>query len=93
MIVIDPSAIMSVMLDEPDKTTLMGALRQADRRYLSAGSAIELGIVIESRTTGAISVERVLREFRLEVVAVDEPQMAAAMNAWRRFGKGVTLPA
>ena len=44
--------------------------------------------MVESLTDGRTPLERVLADFDLTVVPVDESQLRIAMEGWRRFGKG-----
>ena len=88
MIVVDTSAIVAILRGEPERDALVSAITTADERLVSAGTLIELGIVVEASTGGRTPLERVIADFDLTIVEVDEPQIRAAMSAWRRFGKG-----
>lgn len=88
MIVVDTSAIMAVLGREDGWGDVAGALEAADTRMISAATVVELGIVIEACTQGAVPVERVLQRFELSVEPLDERQAMAAMEAWRRCGRG-----
>ncbi|WP_052459924.1 type II toxin-antitoxin system VapC family toxin [Tessaracoccus massiliensis] len=88
MIVVDPSAIVAVLMGEPEAPRVKAALEAAHTRMISAASVVELGIVVESRTGGRTPVERVLQRFELSIEPLDQAQSMTAMEAWRRFGKG-----
>lgn len=89
MIAVDTSALVSVVLGEPDAETMLRVLR-AEHAVLSAASLVEAAIVVEARQ-GPDSA-RDLRELVAgaidEVMPVDEAASVAAVDAWRRFGKG-----
>ncbi len=89
-VVVDTSAVMAILSDEPPAADLIGALGDANARVMSAATLVELGIVMEARLgpAGALAVERFLRDGEVTIVAVDRRQVDAALDGWRRFGKG-----
>src|SRR6056297_196307 len=89
MIVVDTSAIVAVLLDEPGSLELARRM-QDERCVLSAASRVELGVVVESRNgpAGAQLADELLERIGAEVVPVDADLAAEAIRAWRRFGKG-----
>lgn len=87
-VVVDTSAVMAILRAEPDAAAVREALAAAEERWISAASLVELGIVVESRTGGRITAERLVRDLGLTVVDFDERQAERALDAWRRFGKG-----
>ncbi len=89
-VVVDPSAAIAILAGEPAGATLIEALDGDGPRLLSAGSLVELGIVLEARfgSIGLGIVERFLRDADIDVVPVDRAQADAAVGAWRRFGRG-----
>jgi ribonuclease VapC len=88
--VIDTSALISVLLGEPDAPRVAQAIETGSPRLLSAANLLEASIVIESRKGEAGGRELDLLVYRggIEVVAVDQDQAESARAAWRRFGKG-----
>ena len=87
-VVVDTSAIMAVLRQESQAHRVRAILEAADERLISAATIVELGIVVESRTGGRMTIDRVVREFGLTVVDVDAKQARLALEAWRRFSKG-----
>ena len=89
-LVIDTSAAVALLSGETAGADVIGALDGEGSRLMSAGSLVELGIVLEARfgPVGLGIVERFLREAEIEVVPIDHEQAGAAVSAWRRFGKG-----
>lgn len=88
--VIDTSAIVAILFDEPDQRRYGEAIEAADVRLVSAVTRVELSFVIEGRKREA-GRERLERFFRLtgaEVVAVTPQQADIAIDAFRRFGRG-----
>jgi ribonuclease VapC len=88
--VIDTSALLAVLLREPDAPGVAQAIEAGSPRLLSAANLLEASIVIESRKGEAGGRELDLLMYRsgIEVVAVDQDQAETARAAWRRFGKG-----
>ena len=88
--VIDTSAIVAILFDEPDQRRYGEAIEAATLRLISAVTRVELAFVIEGRKRQA-GRERLERFFRLtgaEIVGVTPQQAEIAVDAFRRFGRG-----
>jgi len=88
--VIDTSAIVAILFDEPDQRRYGEAIEAATVRLVSAVTRVELAFVIEGRKRGA-GRERLERFFQLtgaEIAAVTPQQAEIAVDAFRRFGRG-----
>jgi ribonuclease VapC len=88
--VIDTSAIVAILFDEPDHRRYDEAIEAANARLVSAVTRVELSFVVEGRK-GEAGRERLERFFRLtgtEVVAVTPQHAEIAIAAFRRFGRG-----
>jgi len=48
-VILDTSAIMAIIQDEPDRRALQSCLVAAETLAISAATLVELGIVIEGR--------------------------------------------
>lgn len=88
--VIDSSALLAVLQQEPEAAAVSQALLQGHPRRLSAASFLETSIVVEARhaDAGIRELDNLLRRASIEIVAVDEPQARIAREAYRLFGKG-----
>lgn len=88
--VIDSSAIVAILLEEPECESYIAQITAAERRLVSAVSVVETGIVLESRRgdTGVREFNLFLHEAQLEIVPVDAEQAEAARTGWRKYGKG-----
>lgn len=88
--VIDTSAVVAILLGEPDAGLYAKALEDSPSRLLSAVTRVELAIVMEGRKgeAGRIHLERLLTEGEFEVVAVTPRQASIAIGAFRTYGKG-----
>ena len=88
--VIDSSALVAVFLNEPERGRFLELILAADRKLLSAVTAVEAGIVLESRATEVTAREfdLFLHEAGVEIVSVDAELADRARMAFRRYGKG-----
>ena len=88
MIAVDTSALVAVLLDEPEATACQLALAANDRLLISAGTLLEALIVAERRGLGAEMSELVGR-VGLEVVGVSPAAAWRAADCYAQWGKGV----
>jgi len=88
--VVDTSAIVAILMSEPDAEIIAGALGEASARLISAVTRVELSCVIEGRKgePGRRDLERLLGNGGFEVVAVTPHHADLAIEAFRRYGKG-----
>ena len=88
--VIDSSALVTILLGESAALMVVQAIAAHDRRLLSAANLLETSIVIEGRKgdDGARELDLLLYRSGIEIVPVDVEQAEIARVAWRRFGKG-----
>jgi ribonuclease VapC len=91
MVVVDTSAVTAVVFGEPDAEIFLSVmLANAGDLQMSAGTAVEVGIVVEARQGAEATKDLGMLVDRLgmAIVPVDRVQVEAAVAAWRRFGKG-----
>lgn len=88
--VIDTSALVAMLCDEPDAQRLEAAVEADPIRLMSTASYLEAAIVIETRfgEPGGRELDLWLHRAGVDVVAVDSDQAEAARVAHRRFGRG-----
>ena len=88
--VVDTSALVAILLREPDADRIDRTLADAPMRLMSAVTRVELSLVIEGRygEAGRMDIERLLNDARIEIAAVTPQQADIAIDAFRRFGKG-----
>ena len=89
-LVLDTSALMALLLQEPEAEDLLEQAARAAALHLSAASRLELSLFSEGRRIGAeaAEVEQLLRSLAVRVVPFDENQLHWALKGWRQFGKG-----
>lgn len=88
--VIDSSAIIAILLNEPEAERFMKAISDDSKRLISAFSILESGVVIESRkgTAGRDELDLLLSHAQITPVSLNQEQIEIAREAWRNFGKG-----
>ena len=88
--VVDSSAFSAVLFGEDDAQRCLDALAAPERKFMSAVTRLEAGIVVEARkgAVGARALAQLLAETGTDVIPFDAGQAEIALDAWRRFGKG-----
>jgi ribonuclease VapC len=88
--VLDTSAILAILLDEPERRAFNEAIEIAETRVVSAASFVEASIVIEARfgSEGLRDLDLFIDKAGVEIAAVDAEQAYVARRAFSRFGKG-----
>ena len=88
--VLDSSAVIAILLAEPDASHFAGAVETAGTRLISSATWVELGLVLLARKgePGFVDLERFVQDAQIELVPVDEAQARLAVGAFRDFGKG-----
>ncbi len=88
--VIDTSALVSILLHEPKAEAVLFAITNDNRRLLSAVSFLESAIVIEARKgdKGANELDLFLLKADISVHEYCPEQSKLSRMAWRKFGKG-----
>jgi ribonuclease VapC len=89
-VVIDTSAIIAVLNDEPERLRMIEALDQAQRHLVSSVTYYEALLVMRSKKKGrgAELVDQFLAELGATVVPFDKGQAASAFLAYDAYGKG-----
>lgn len=89
MIAADTSALVAVVLGEPDAERYLDALERTSVA-ISSVSIVEAAIVTEARQgpDARRDLELLIDGAVDEIVSVDRQQAVAAVDAWRRFGRG-----
>jgi ribonuclease VapC len=88
--VLDTSALLAILQDEPERRKFNEAIEAAEACYLSAASFVEVSIVVESRygAEGLRQLDAFLERAGVETAAVDLEQAKLARTAFSRYGKG-----
>ncbi len=88
--VVDTSALVAVLSGEPERRTFNEKITEAEACLISAGSYLEITIVIEARYgyEGARDLAFYLQEATITVVPFDAQQAELARRAYAKYGKG-----
>jgi ribonuclease VapC len=88
--VIDTSALLAVLFREPEAETIARRIASDPRRLASAFTVLESATVVEARKgeSGGRELDLLLHRIGLETVPLTASLAGAAMDAWRRLGKG-----
>ena len=89
--VIDTSAILAILFQEPEADRLVRAIARESLRLLSASSLMEAAIVVQHRAgdEGAKDLDLLLDSLAIEIAAVTVRQARIARQGFRQFGKGL----
>ena len=88
--VIDTSALVAILLDEPERRAFNEKIEADPRRLVSAVTFVEAALVIEARVgeAGGRELDLFLHRANVETVPVDADQAEIARRAFRRYGRG-----
>jgi ribonuclease VapC len=89
-VVLDTSALLAILFDEPERERYVALLASADDPVVSAATLVEASIVMLARTgqEGVADLDDLLAAAGIRCVAVDLAQARVAREAFARFGKG-----
>ena len=88
-VVVDSSAILSILFAEPDSDEILVAINN-NECAMSAGNYLETAIVVDS-TKDPIVIRKFnafIKEGGIEILSVDLKQVDVARAAYRDYGKG-----
>ena len=88
--ILDTSAIIAIIANEPARERLTHALAAAPARRVSAATLVEIDAVTARRGDGSLSrrAHRLLQALEVETVPFDATQAAIAARAYREYGRG-----
>ncbi len=93
--IVDTSAIIAVLRGETEAEAYLAILADAPTLRMSAGSYVELGVVVDGTRnpvlTGAL--DRLLEELEIQIEPLTEDQARMARTAYQHFGRGSGHPA
>ena len=89
MIAADSSALVAIVLGEPEAEAMLHTL-QSQPAILGAATLVESSIVVESRQgpDATRDLDLLVSGAIDEIAPFDSAHAQAAFQAWRRFGKG-----
>jgi ribonuclease VapC len=90
LIVVDSSALIAILLNEPEKAEFAAAILAADDPRIGAPNFFEASMVAETRQglSGCRDLDRLAASLGLHVVPFDVTHIESARDAYRRYAKG-----
>jgi len=88
--IVDASAIVAILRNEPEKEQFNEAIAQAESRRISAVNYVEAAAVIDASRSPISSrkFDELFREAKITIEPVSALQARIAREAYRDFGKG-----
>jgi ribonuclease VapC len=89
-VILDSSAIVGVLLDEPDRASLVERIARAEVVAVAAPTLVEAGIVLSARL-GRDATDLIagfLAAADAVVIEFGPEHWPVALDAWARFGRG-----
>ena len=93
--IVDPSALISILRFEEDSEALLRAVWRAQAVRLSAAGYLETAIVIDAPGDPIVSrrLDEFIRDVPIDVAPITAVEARIARDAYRDFGKGSGHPA
>ncbi|WP_088348109.1 MULTISPECIES: type II toxin-antitoxin system VapC family toxin [Rhodomicrobium] len=88
MIAVDTSALMAIVLNEPEADACAALLEAEDRLLISAGTVAEALIVAGRRNVGE-EVDQLIDGLGLEIVSLTPASARRIAKAYETWGKGI----
>ncbi|TMF04126.1 MAG: type II toxin-antitoxin system VapC family toxin [Chloroflexi bacterium] len=88
--ILDASALIAIVLDEPEREILVAKINAADTIAVGAPTLVEAGIVLSARAGQDVSavLMELLASADAIVIEFGQRHWREAVSAWGRFGKG-----
>ncbi len=88
--IIDASALLAILFDEPEATAILEKIAQSRFRYVGAPTWVELAIVAKSRRGPEIlhQLDRLKDSLNLTLLDFTAAHAEIAKSAYLNFGKG-----
>ena len=92
--VIDTSALLAILLSEPEAPGLVKAIMSAERAVVGTPSLVEAAAVMLARKGpgGEVALDALLERLGIDSAPFTEDSARLARLAYSRFGKGVGSP-
>lgn len=88
MIVLDTSALMAIVLDEPEADAVAGAIQSADALSMSVATVAE-ALIVARRLGVGDEMARLIDGLGADIVPATRTTASDVADAYDRWGKGV----
>ncbi len=87
--IVDTSALLAVLLDEPQAGRILEAIVDAPSPRMSAANWLEVAMIVEEKggRLASLRLDEFIRTAGIGIAPVTVEQAQAARNAWRYFGR------
>ena len=94
MIVSDTSALMALVMDEPDAPDIRRVIDEAGRVLVSAATLVEFYVAAMGKGDDAYArAQSLIQDLPIAIVPFDAEQAEIARRAYEQYGKGRRHPA
>jgi ribonuclease VapC len=88
-IAVDSSALIAIVLEEPDAPKMLASLTTCEQAFISTATWLETQIVVNVRAPQRVAtLLAIMNTLVYEFVNVDEAQIDIAIAAFLKYGKG-----
>jgi ribonuclease VapC len=93
-VILDTSALIAILLQEPEADAMVRAIAADEVRLVGAPTLVEASAVIHSRKGpgGEVALDALLERMDVRVIEMSVPAAKLARLAYARFGKGLGDP-
>lgn len=90
MIVVDSSAIIAILMLEPEARVFADVISDTPDVRMSAATAFEAAMVVEARAPdwGQQAFDKLIADAQIQIVPFTVEHMRIARAAWLRYGRG-----
>ncbi len=88
--IIDTSAILAVLFQEPEAAAMTAAMVEAPERTMAAPNFLEASMLLQARKgdEGVKSLDVLIARLRIDIAPFDEDMAHIARAAFKTYGKG-----
>ncbi len=89
--IIDSSALMAILLQEPEAERIARAIALDSRRLMSSPTWLEVSIAVFLRAgeEGLRSLDLLVAKYHIEIVSMTPKQAEIARRAFKQYGKSI----
>jgi ribonuclease VapC len=88
VIVIDTSVLVAILAAEPDAPAFQRLLARTTHRAAPASCYLEAVMVASRRRDGRAALDKIVADYAIDLLPIDEPIVRRAADAFERYGKG-----
>jgi ribonuclease VapC len=92
--VLDTSALLAILLGEPEAKAMVRALSETDLRFVGTATVVEASAVLQARKGpgGDVALDALLRRLAITSVPLTDTAATLARHAYGQYGRGVGTP-